>query len=124
TFALAPHVISHHQFGRACNHDLLTLGAGHVAHVAGEPYRTGRLRLDAAGGRRPRSRATHVEGPHRQLGTGFADRLSRDHTHGLSGIDLCTTTQVATIALAADAVAGFAGQCGAHLDFVDAEAVD
>src|SRR5690606_6779443 len=104
--------------------DLLALGVGDVAHVAGKADRTGRLGLDAARGGGARRRTTDVEGTHRELGARLTDRLRVVDADGLAGVDFTAATEVTAVALGADAVAGFAGQRGADLDLVDAEAVD
>src|ERR1700730_6158005 len=55
--------------------------------------------------------AADVEGAHRQLGAGFADRLRRDDADGFAVVDRRATGKIAAIALAADAVDKLAGQC-------------
>ena len=65
-----------------------------------------------------------MEGAHGQLCAGFADRLSGDHTNRLAHIDQTTTTQIAAIALGAQAKARFAIEHGAHLDFIHTRSFD
>src|ERR1022692_1962798 len=65
--------------------------------------------LDAAGGRGPRGRATDVESAHRQLRSGLADRLRRDHADRLADVDQPAARQIAPAAIAAHAVARLAG---------------
>src|ERR1035441_3672303 len=66
--------------------------------------------LDAAGGRGTRGRATDVESAHRQLRSGLADRLRRDHADRLADVDQPAARQIAPVALAAHAVARLAAQ--------------
>ena len=61
--------------------------------------------LNAAGSRGPRGRAADVEGAHRQLRAGLADRLRGDHAHRLADVDDPPATEVAAVAVAAHAVA-------------------
>ena len=68
--------------------------------------------------------APDVEGPHRQLGAGLADRLGGDDADRFAGVDQHATTQVTAVALGAQAVAHVAGQRGAHAHLVDAELLD
>src|SRR6266478_561892 len=65
-------------------------------------------------------RATDVEGPHRQLGTGFADRVRGDDADRFTVVDRRAAGEIAAVALAADAVDEFAGQGRADLHFLDA----
>src|ERR1035437_6622190 len=51
-----------------------------------------------------------VEGTHRQLGAGLADGLGGDDTDRLADLDQLPRRQVASVATAADALAGDAGQ--------------
>src|SRR5207302_1100858 len=60
--------------------------------------------------------ATGVEGPHGQLGPRLTDRLGGDDADGLANLDQLAGGQVASVAQAADAFAGLAGQHRAHLD--------
>ena len=102
------------------NHHQLALAVGHVAHRRVEADEAIALRVDARRHRRTRRRTTDVEGAHRQLRARLADRLRGDHADRFADVDQAATTQVAAVALGADAEARAAGQCGAHLDFVDA----
>jgi hypothetical protein len=62
--------------------------------------------------------------PHRQLGAGFADRLRRDDADRFAMVDRRAAGEIAAVALAANAVDEFAGQCGADLHFLDAGLLD
>ena len=64
-------------------------------------------------------RTTDVERTHGQLGTGLADRLSRDDADGFADIDVGPTCQIAAVARAADADPRLAGQHRADLDRFD-----
>src|SRR6202022_36405 len=59
---------------------------------------------------------TCVEGTHRQLGTRLADRLGCDDSHRLTNLNQLAGGQVATVASAADALAGLAHEYRPHLD--------
>src|SRR3546814_138468 len=61
-------------------------------------------------------RAADVEGPHRQLGAGLADRLGGDDTDRFADVHRRTARQVAAIAFGADAQRRFADQRAADLD--------
>ena len=119
-FALAAVLVVDDDFARTRDHDQLALAVGHVAHRGVEADHAVGLGFDAGGDGRARCRTTDVEGPHRQLRAGLADRLRRDHADRFADVDQAAAAQVAAVALGADAEAGFAGQRGAHLDFVDA----
>src|SRR5690606_29979103 len=75
TLALTVHVVGNDQFGRTRDDNLLALGVGDVAHIAGETDGTRRLRFHAACHGCTRSRATDVERTHGELRTRLADRL-------------------------------------------------
>src|SRR5690606_16307610 len=113
-----------HHFGRTRDDDLLALGVGHVAHVAGKADRAARLGFDAAGSRRPGGRTTDVEGTHGQLGTRLANRLRGDDAHRLAGVYHRAAAEVTAIALGAQAVARLARERRTHLDLVDAQTLD
>src|SRR6185312_1749260 len=104
--------------------DELALGVGDVAHLRREAHLAGRLRFDLRGRRRPRRRAADVERAHRQLRARLADRLRGDDAHRLADVDEVATAEVAPVALGAEAIASLAGERRAHLDLVDAEALD
>ena len=57
---------------------------------------------------------TGVEGPHRQLRAGLADRLGGDDADGLAELDRVAGGQRAAVAEAADAELGVAGEHRAH----------
>ena len=65
-----------------------------------------------------------MECAHRQLRAWLADRLSRDNTDGFTLIDGAATSEVAAVALAADAKARVASQCGADLDLVHTSSLE
>src|SRR5215469_2181114 len=68
--------------------------------------------------------AANVEGAHRQLRAGLADRLRSDDTDRLTDIDNRTARQIAPVALAADADTGLAGQHRADWNGIDTGALD
>src|SRR5204863_856013 len=68
--------------------------------------------------------AADVEGPHRQLGAGLADRLGGDDAHGLADVHRRAARQVAAVAGAADADLGLAGQHRADLHRLHAAGLD
>ena len=69
-------------------------------------------------------RAADVEGAHRQLRTGFADRLGSDDPDRFADIDDRPAREIAPIAFAADAHPRLAGQHRADHHCVDAGALD
>src|SRR5574343_1085980 len=123
-FAFTTVIVNNQHFAGAGDNDLLTLGAGHKAHVAGITNGTGRLTFDLVGNGSTGRRTTDVEGTHGELGTRFTDRLGSDNANGFTGIDHGAAAEIATVALGAQTVTGFAGQRGANLDFVDTQLVD
>src|SRR3990167_1515639 len=70
-----------------------------------EGDKTAVLHLYAVRGGGPTSGTTDVEGTHGQLGTRLTDRLGSDNADRFTDVDLVTTSQVAAVALGADAVA-------------------
>jgi hypothetical protein len=66
--------------------------------------------------------AADVEGPHRQLGAGFADGLGGDDADRFTDVHQRAAGKVATIAHGADALFGLAGQRAADADRGDARA--
>ena len=68
--------------------------------------------------------AADVEGPHRQLRAGLADRLGGDHADRLADIDRRAAGEIASVAFAADAMLALADQRRADLDRLDADLVD
>ena len=107
--ALAAVRVGDDDLARTRDHHQPAPGVGHVAHRAVEADDAVGLGLDARH-RRTRRRATDVEGPHRQLRAGLADRLRRDDADGLTLVDQAAAAQVTAVALGADAEAGVAGQ--------------
>src|SRR3954471_14932639 len=69
-------------------------------------------------------RTADVEGPHRQLGTRLADRLGGDNADRLANVDRRTASEVAAVALGADALLGGADQRAADLDTLQANLLD
>src|SRR5205085_658770 len=55
-------------------------------------------------------RTSDMEGPHGQLRARFADRLRRDHANRLAAFHQLAATEIASVALDADAAARFARQ--------------
>src|SRR5216684_3098086 len=105
------HHVTHHgnQMAFAVLGDRLVLDR----HLAVEVRLDERLLVDLR-------RAADVEGPHRQLGAGFADRLRGDDADRFAVVDRRAAREIAAVALAADAVDEFAGQRRADLHFLDA----
>src|SRR5712692_4441612 len=68
--------------------------------------------------------AADVEGAHRELGPGLADRLGGDDADRLADIDDGAAGKVAPVALAADADWRLAGQYRADADGIDAGTLD
>src|SRR5690606_71206 len=122
--ALAAAVGGDQHLARAGDDDLLALAVRDVAHRAGETHRAVRPGLDRTGHRRARRRAADAAGPHRELRARLADGLRRDHGDRLARIHQRAAAEVAAVALGAKAVAGLAGQRGAHAHLVDAQRLD
>ena len=102
--------------------DLLAVGVGQqvgAAELRACPPGSPRGRLRAALGD-----AADVEGPHRQLGAGLADRLRGDDADRLAGVHLGAAGEVAPVALGADAVLGLAGERRADLHLQHAGRLD
>ena len=89
---------------------------GHLLGTAGleELLNTGKTLGDIAAGH-----AAGVEGTHGQLGTGLADGLGGDDTHGLALAHGLADGQVDAVALGAHAAAGLTGEHGADHDLMD-----
>src|SRR5690606_37763495 len=94
---------------------LEVLGVGH--HAVG-PRATLRLFGDAARG------TTDVEGPQRELGPRFADRLRSQDADRLAQVHHLHRGEVAAVAHPADAALALAGQHRTDLDVLDARLVD
>src|SRR5690606_307532 len=121
---LATVVVEDDDFAGTRDGDTFTLGIRDVTQADCEAHRTGRLGLDRAGHGCTRCGTTDVERTHRQLRARLTDRLRRDHTDGFTTVDHGATTQVAAVAVCAQAVTRFAGERRADLDFVDTQRVD
>src|SRR5690606_32614074 len=65
-----------------------------------------------------------VEGTHGELGARLADRLCSDNADRFALVDRSTACEVATIALGANAIAGFAGQGRTDADRLDTSLFD
>src|SRR6202020_344481 len=116
--ALAAELIDHAQFTGARHRDQMPLLMAHGLDVV-QANRALALDLDAVGRRRSRSRAADVEGTHGELRARLADGLRRNDAHRLADVDAMATTQVAAVALRADAVTGLTGDGRTHHDLVD-----
>src|SRR5581483_3918611 len=68
--------------------------------------------------------ATYVEGAHRQLRAGLADRLRRNDADRLAMVDRRAARKVAAVALAADAVDELASQSRSYLHLLDTGLMD
>ncbi len=69
-------------------------------------------------------RAADVERAHGELGARLADGLRRNDADRLAHVDRGAARQIASVAIAANAVLGFAGQHRADLHFLDAGRID
>src|SRR5690606_26268503 len=65
-----------------------------------------------------------VEGTHGELGARLTDRLCSDNADRFALVDRSTACKVATIALGANAIAGFAGQGRTDADRLDTSLFD
>ncbi len=64
-----------------------------------------------------------MESPHRQLRSRFANRLSRNDSHGFTAVHRMATRQITAVAHGADAVTGLAGDGRTHPDPIDSQAL-
>src|SRR5690606_14792591 len=71
-----------------------------------------------------RRSAADVEGAHRELGAGLADRLARDDADRLADVHLVAAREVAPVAFRADAATRLAREHGADDDLLDARLFD
>src|SRR5690606_28204283 len=71
---------------------------------------------DVAAGR---GHTTGVEGPHRELRAGLADRLRRDDAHGLTGLDRAAGRERRAVARGRDAALAVVGERRQHPDLGD-----
>ena len=77
------------------------------------------LDLDIVDRSRTRCCTTYMEGTHRQLCAGLANRLRRDHANGFADVDAVSARQVTTVALCTHAVAHFTGNWRTNQHVVD-----
>ena len=89
-----------------------------------EPHRALVLGVERRLLRHPRRRAADVEGAHRQLRAGLADRLGGDDADRQAELDHLAGGQVAAVAVRADAAPALAGQHRADLHLLDAGVLD
>src|SRR5690606_22932282 len=122
--ALTAGVVINDDLARTGNRHAFALGVGHIAQTDFKAHRTGGLGVHGAGHGRTRSRTTNVERTHRQLCTRFTDGLGGNDTDRFTAVDHGAATQVATIAVCAQAMTGFAGERCTDLDFVNAQLID
>ena len=117
--ALAAELVDDGELARPRRRDpVALLLVGHGLHVD-EAHRTRALHLDAVHRGGPRRGAADVERTHRELRAGLADRLRRDHADGLAAVHAVAASEVASVALRADAVGGLARDRGADEQLVD-----
>ena len=116
---LAPVHVEDRDFARARQADVPAARIGDRRHVA---------KLDRAVDRRfevrllvELRRAADVEGPHRQLGAGLADRLGGDDADRFADVDRGTARKVAAVAARANALLRRAHQRRADLDPLEAD---
>src|SRR5690606_4171260 len=120
---LTTELVGHGQLTGAGNRYQVAVDTLDVLQVV-QTHHTAVLHLDAVGSRGTAGSTTDVEGTHGQLGTRLTDGLRSDDTDRLTDVDAVTTSQVAAVALGADAIAGFAGDRRTHDHFVDAVELD
>src|ERR1700693_4489111 len=117
-FFFAALLVDDGQDAVAVHRDQLALGVFHCRN-AQELHITIRLRvllgLFAGSG----GRAAHVESTHGELGSGFADGLRGNNSHGFPAFYHAAGSQVASVAELADAALRFAGQHRANFDALD-----
>ena len=103
------------------NHQIAVVVAGKM-RIA-DAHRAFKVRLDERliGDLR---RAADVERAHGELGARLADGLRRNDADRLAHVDRGAARQIASVAIAANAVLGFAGQYRADLHFLDAGRID
>src|SRR6266545_1326464 len=121
--ALAPLLVRDDDLAVPVHHDegaVLLLRDGHLVelHEARVAVLEGGLL------RAPGRRAADMEGPHRELRAGLADRLGGDDAHRLADVHLAPAREIAPVALDADAAPRLAGEHRADLHLVDAGVLD
>ena len=102
----------------AVHRDQLALGVFNCRN-AQELHVTVRLGVLLGLFARPGSRTAHVEGAHRELGSGFTDGLRGNNSHSFAAFHHAAGGQVASVAELADAALRFAGQHRTNLDAFD-----
>src|SRR5262249_43397326 len=108
------HVATHRdQLAVGILHDI-PIGDLDLAVVAG-------LDLRLAGHLR---RTTDMERAHRELRAGLADRLRRDDAHSFADVHRRSAREIATVALAADAIRELTGKYRAHAHLLDMRGFD
>ena len=119
---LAPGHVEDRDFARPRQRQMPSVGIDdrrHVAELDGAVDRRFEVRLLVELGG-----AADVEGPHRQLGAGLADRLGGDDSDRFADVDRGPAGEVAAVAFAAHALLGRAHQRRADLDALDSELLD
>src|SRR5690606_12780060 len=116
--AVAALVVLDDQLARARDRDVVAARVLDQLDVP-QAYHAGSLDLYARDGGDARGGAADVERAHGELGARLADRLRGDHAHGLAQVHQVPAPEVAPVALAAHAVAGFARHRRAHQHLVD-----
>src|SRR5690606_36187329 len=117
-------VVHHDELAVAVHHHDGAVALAHGLRVAQAHGALGagleRALLDLAAG----GRTTDVEGPHRELRAGLADRLRRDDADGLTDVDAVAAREVAPVAHRTDAATRLAGEHGADDHLLDAGLLD
>ena len=84
-----------------------------------QAYATAVFHVDTADRCRPGCGAAYVESPHRQLRTGFANRLRRHYTDGFTDVNQVAARQVPAVTTRTDPVTGLAGNRRPYLYLVN-----
>src|SRR3990167_3137847 len=121
--ALTTELVSNRQLTGTRYRDQIAVETLNVLQVV-QTYRTAILHLYAVGSGGSAGRTTDVERTHGQLGTRLTDRLGSNNTDRFTNVDLVTTCQVATVALGADAIAGFTSDRRMHDHLIDTVQLD
>ena len=123
-FALAAVFVVYQHFAAARNRDQLTARVGHITHGRRVAHHAGGFAFDLAYHRGTRCRATNVESTHGELRARLADGLRGDHADRFADVDDIAAAEIAAVAVGAQAIARFAGERRAHLDFIETERFD